>query len=399
MAITSATSNNGGSSSTTLVVTHPTNAAGDLLVVICGLDVGAGASTSSPAFTELKDETGTDVWAWIGYRVSAGSEASTTLTHTSERGNAISYCIPAAEWHGTSVPEITAVGDGTSTTPDPPSITPSWGASQTTTYIATAILDDSAGVSTVSSWPTNYTLNQVTSNTSTSAASVHAAIRLLSGSPENPGTFTVSPSEHWRTYTIAVRGSAGTTLAPGSVTATASGKVPVIVSTIPPPAATLTLTGQVPLISIANALVPASVTATLSGKVPVIVTAEAPPAATATLSGKVPALVTAEAPAAATATLSGKVPVIVANVVPARGLLALTGQVPVITIGAGGTTLSPARALLTLMGQVPLVAVSGAISGGLGPSGGRVGYGGAAGVASSLHPVASVRNTNPTGGH
>lgn len=208
MAITSATSNQ-AVNATTLVCTLPTNSPGDLILVLAGMDVGASTSTSSPACTELVDATGTDIWVWIGWRISAGGEANVTLTHTTERGNAIAYCVPATEWHGASAPEISAVGNGTSVNPDPPSVTPSWGAVGVTIYIATAFLDDSAGVSTVSAWPTNYSLNQVTSNTATSAASVHASIRQIAGSPENPGTYTVAPSEHWRTYTIAVRAPVG----------------------------------------------------------------------------------------------------------------------------------------------------------------------------------------------
>lgn len=397
MAITTATSARTVNSTTSAITLPASVATGDLLIGICGLDVGAGASTSSPTFTELKDETGTDVWAWIGYLKSpAGGETAVTLTHAAERDNAIGIRIPAAEWHGTTAPEITAVGDGTSANPDPPSISPSWGAEAGTTFIAVAIMDDSAGASTASAWPTNYTLNQVTSNTATSAASVHIAIRITSSATEDPGTWTVSPSEHWRTYTIAVRGAVagGNTIVPTAGSLTTSTSAPVLRTVTAPANATLTLTGQVPAILQGLNLIPAAASLTLTTSAPVLRTTLAPTPATLTLTGRVPVLATTLAPANATLTLSGQVPVLRAglNIVPAAAGLTLTGFVPVLVITGGGVTLVPPRALLTLTGQVPLIVVATPTSGGFGPFGG-VRYGRPAGLSlGATAPVGKVRS-------
>lgn len=320
MAITSQTSQQ-TSNATTIAVALPASvAAGDMLIVLCGLDVGASTSTNDQSFVELVDATGTDIWVWIGYKIAAGGETTVTLTHTSERANAIAYRIPAGEWHGTTVPEITSAGDGTSVNPDPPSLTPSWGSSGTTTYIAVAMLDDSAGVSSVSSWPSNYTSNQVTAATATSAASVHASIRLIAGSPENPGTYTVSPSEHWRTYTIGVRGASGTTIVPTSGTLTLTGQVPVIKNTVTLTQGTLTLTGQVPVIIQGTLVLPTSGTLTLTGQVPAVKN-------TITLTP-------------GTLTLTGKIPVIASKVTLTSGTLTLTGYAPTVTVGSAPSELS-----------------------------------------------------------
>ena len=206
MAITSATSG-AAANATTSVITHPAStASGDLIINIVAMDFAAGTSTDNQTFTELKDEGSVDIWAWIAYKKLAGALASVTITHVSERFNAVSYRIPAAEWHGTTVPEITAVADGTSANPDPPSITPSWGAETGTIFIAIDISDDAPAPGPVISYPTNYTLNQVDGTSLTSSGYIASAIRITSAATEDPGAFTLTGSEHWRGYTIAVRG-------------------------------------------------------------------------------------------------------------------------------------------------------------------------------------------------
>lgn len=214
MAITNAVSSNGANTTTSVVTLPSSVAAGDLIIALIGADSGAGAMTWPSPWVKIKDEAGTGFQFSAAYLIASGGETSVSVTHTTERSNHIAFRIPAAEWHGTTPPEISAAVTGSSTTPDPPNLDPAGWATEAAHWIAVACADDSAPPGPITAYPTNYTSNQVTSNTAASAAFLAAAIReSFSASAENPGAFTMTGSETWNAYTIAVRPSAGGTQA------------------------------------------------------------------------------------------------------------------------------------------------------------------------------------------
>lgn len=215
MAITSALSQQTSNSVTSTVTLPAGVSAGDLIIAIIGADSGAGTMTWPSPWVKIKDDAGSGFEFSVGYLIASGGETSVAVTHLTERSNHIAYRIPAAEWHGTTPPEIAAAATGSSTQPDPPNLDPAGWATENAWWIAVAVLDDSAPPGPVTAWPTNYTLNQAENGTATSAAYVAAAIRQLSASAENPGPFTLTGTETWSAYTIAVRpaGTAGAALA------------------------------------------------------------------------------------------------------------------------------------------------------------------------------------------
>jgi hypothetical protein len=193
---------------TSLVINYPsTAAAGDLVLVFAGADSGASAFTWPGGWASLGTANFTGFIAEVVYAVQSGGETSVTVTHTSERSNAIAVLIPAASWHGTSAPEMATPVTGSSTTPNPPSLTPSWGADDTL-WIAGLFADDSNAPLPVTSWPTNYADNQTQQYSNTSACDQALATRGLNAASEDPGTFTMTKTETWSAVTVAVRPAA-----------------------------------------------------------------------------------------------------------------------------------------------------------------------------------------------
>ena len=156
-----------------------------------------------------------------------------------------------------------------------------------TTFIACQSTDDISTPFPVTAWPTGYTLNQVQhgnasgTGAATSAAAVAAAIKIAASSPEDPAAFTNTNSEHWRTYTIAVRGAAaGTTVTPGVATLTLTPFVPTILlggnQTATPGTAALVLSPKVPTVKVGVTATIGLATLTLTPFTPTVTVAAQP---------------------------------------------------------------------------------------------------------------------------
>ena len=212
MAFTTATSFE-NTNATTHTVTLPASvAAGDLILILLAMDSAAASATVPGPWVELKDEldTGSTFLFYAAYLIASGGETSVVVTSAvGEHSNHIALRIPAAEWQGTTPPEITTGVNGSSINPDPPNSTPSWGSATNNIWVAVGAADQSATTQTFTGFPASYGLNNVTSDNTiggaTSAGIVGMAARLLTASSENPGTFTMDATETWLAYTIAVR--------------------------------------------------------------------------------------------------------------------------------------------------------------------------------------------------
>ena len=180
-----------------------------MLIALVAADSGAGASTWATA-TELFDGSHTGFVFTGAYRIVVGGDTNPVATHTTERSNHIAVLIPAAEWaNDGTAPVISTVATGSSVSPDPTSVTFGWSATHNTIFIAVALWDDSAAP-TLTAYPSGYTDNQVSNITATSAGGVACAVKPSSAasSPEDPGAFTLSGTETWAAYVIAVKGLA-----------------------------------------------------------------------------------------------------------------------------------------------------------------------------------------------
>ena len=142
------------------------------------------------------------------YRIADGTEGGTTVdfvTSGTETAMAVVYRITS--WHGTTPPEVGTFAEATSANPDPPSLTPSWGAAETL-WIAHYGADDN-GTGTNDAIPTSYT-NGLSgrANDFTSSCMAASARRNLNAASDNPGTFTMNNSSPWVANLTAVRPSA-----------------------------------------------------------------------------------------------------------------------------------------------------------------------------------------------
>lgn len=243
MAITTQTSDRSPNSSTPTVTLPANVAAGDLVLAFVMQD-GSGTFTWPSPWVELVDETGTGFSSHIAYLVASGGETTVVPTSTiSERSNHIAVRIPAAEWHGTTPPEVSASASGNDTNPDPPSLSPSWGA-ENTTWVAAIGTDDSAAPFPVTGWPTGYDSNQTQESTATSAADVAIAIKQATAASDDPSAFTIG-KETWLAYTLAVRPPSGATIVTASTSVTGSGVVAAAGNVLRRVAATITGSGTV----------------------------------------------------------------------------------------------------------------------------------------------------------
>lgn len=207
---------------TVVAIPDGSNVNGYLVIIEAARD-GTGGFGWPSGWTQLflTSDSGAASCAEARYHIVDGSEGwdgtgdTITLTHASEETTAQVYVYSV--WHGTTPPEAASVAHGSTINPDPPSLTPSWGAADTAWHAGSCI---DGGLADATAFPANYTLNQSNTNTGGSGAiSSATARRELNAASENPGTFTYDSSDTAVAWTIAVRPSGAST-----VTAAAHGR-------------------------------------------------------------------------------------------------------------------------------------------------------------------------------
>lgn len=181
--------------------------AGDLLIAHVGIR-NAGTWTAPSGWTLLDEQVGggtvgkTSVW----YKIASGSEGSTATWTAGTATTAAWQVRKITGWHGTTPPEYAKTNGDFTSAPNPPSLTPSWGAADT---LWLALVGSSANGMTFTAAPTNYTdLVSTTASSGGGASNAGSAIRQLNAASEDPGTFTTSQNRWWAVFTIAVRPAA-----------------------------------------------------------------------------------------------------------------------------------------------------------------------------------------------
>jgi len=107
-----------------------------------------------------------------------------------------------ASSHASAAVEVSTGVVGTSTTPDPDSLTPSWGSDDTLWFAVTG----TDAQPSVTSYPTSYGLYQSSEHAASSGgAHVGKAGRELAAASDDPGTFTIGVSQEWAAVTVGVR--------------------------------------------------------------------------------------------------------------------------------------------------------------------------------------------------
>jgi len=210
---------------------------GDLLIV--GFSVQSSTVTTPGGWTLFNTATNGSITTRSYYKIADGTEAGTTVdfvTNISIAGSA--YVLRFTNWHGTTPPEAGTAAGGTSANPDPPSLSPSWGAEDT---MWLTVATHGFGTSGNDGYPTNYSNFTFVYGLATSTTSTLLARRKNNTATENPGTFTLGASIAWVAQTIAVRPSSGPPPVTGTIASTQDPNVAAFSGTVTSNAATGTL--------------------------------------------------------------------------------------------------------------------------------------------------------------
>lgn len=172
---------------------------GNLLLCLFATD-GSNTLTWPEGWTEVfsEDYSG-NVHISVAFRNADGSEGSTiTVTSTASQGSAhVTFRISGHE--PGSDPEVSSGAQGTSTTPDPDSLTPSWGA-EDTLWIA---VEGTGNTNAVTGYP--FDDNQHVVYAMTDYCSLGVCSDELHEASVNPGTFTTTFTYEWLACTVGVR--------------------------------------------------------------------------------------------------------------------------------------------------------------------------------------------------
>jgi hypothetical protein len=200
---------NGTTASATPTINLPaTVVAGDIIVVAIRQDNEESYTWPSadwltlPPLPDTSD--GADDQTSCRYKIADGSEGGTTIQLTRTQSNkfaAISYAIAGA----TNI-EAGGLATGASTTPDPLNFAPS-GGSQDYLWLSIGAWEGEQ-TSPPSATPTNYT-NKIGANSGTAGATatncrIAGVNRATTASAENPGSWTISVSDDWTAFVVAL---------------------------------------------------------------------------------------------------------------------------------------------------------------------------------------------------
>lgn len=179
--------------------------AGERIIIVITTD-NAGAVTFTPptGFSAIAGAASSStVCNGAAFeKIATGSESGTiTCTVSTSCTNSMACAYRVSGAHASTVSEAAAT-TGTSTTPNPPSKTPSWG-SDDTLWIAAFGKRASSALNT---YPANYTTDQTSNNINNIRTAM--ATRQVAASSEDPGSYGIASSVGWHAITIAVRPSA-----------------------------------------------------------------------------------------------------------------------------------------------------------------------------------------------
>ena len=188
-----------------------TVAYGDRIVVALGCTT-VSAVTWPAGWTEIVDSNTASANISIAYRDCDGTESGGTVVPTTPGGELFSAAwvvihLQAGSFHS-SAPEVATSYTGSpDTAPDPPSLTPSWGSTETLWLAFAAGSRTPNNTHTVA--PTGFSgLLTQTATSGTAQGNIGYAYKEERASSQDPSAFTTSASDIWVGATVAIRGAA-----------------------------------------------------------------------------------------------------------------------------------------------------------------------------------------------
>jgi hypothetical protein len=202
---------------TSNVINHAAAGATDLtILIVCK---GKAATVNAHAdWAELLDENSVGGF-YIAYHYGTLGSSSTLVASAVTRTAAIAYQIAGAENPATQAPQVGTTSSGSSTTPDPPNVTPTGGAKD---YLWIACLTRAGEEADDDTWatasPTNFLpnppLQKAAGVAGTNLGGIVAAASFGSNAASmDPATFTIATGA-WRAQTIAVHPTTAVTPVP-----------------------------------------------------------------------------------------------------------------------------------------------------------------------------------------
>lgn len=184
----------------------PPAAPGDTLILIIGMTGSNTISVAPSGFTLLRNTfngtSGTDRRAYVYTKKADGTEGASIAVTTTNSDNSSAACIALRIAGGSADAECNQTATtGSSSSPNPPSFSPSWG-DQPTLWIATFC----GRADNVTAFPAGYGQSIQYAPVDTPTLRVAAAFLWKHAATEDPGAFTQSASDSWAATTIAVRG-------------------------------------------------------------------------------------------------------------------------------------------------------------------------------------------------
>lgn len=185
----------------------PTVLLNDLLIVMAvgytngAWDVGPGS------WVRMFVKHASTLDATIYYKWADGTEGGTTVVFTTTNvatPDFANFCIKDADI--LTNPEVgTASTASSNSAPDPPTVSPSWGAADN---FFMSFMGWRAGTTNLSVWPTNYTIDQQQDAVGAAASpGVAGAGYQVNASSDNPSAGTLSSIAVWIANTLVIKGA------------------------------------------------------------------------------------------------------------------------------------------------------------------------------------------------
>ena len=195
-----------------LVAMPGTVVAGELLIIVFGCFSSASGTTTvtDPSGWTVKSKTEDTTLnrgvAAVYAKIADGTEGGATVDVVTNRGRpAAAHAIRISGWRGVSLDNLALALyiTASTNTPNPPSLSASWGAADNLWIVAYTLHDDDHAMVSA---PTNYSDadDQISGAGANASCEVATAFRALNASSENPGTFSLASWDAGCVYTMAV---------------------------------------------------------------------------------------------------------------------------------------------------------------------------------------------------
>jgi hypothetical protein len=203
-------------SSTTHNVVMPTTVVtGDLLIILFSNNGSSTVTTPTNWSLLFSTPYSTLVRLSAYAKIALGTEGGTLvnlLTSAAQLGAAHVYRIQVGTWSGSLLDVLYGTAaTGASTSPNPPSLSASWGAANNL-FIA---VEASQHTDVVSAYPTTYIdgFNTV-GGTGTAAAGIGSARKISTLVSDDPGVFTLALTEEWVANTLVIKNELSDIISP-----------------------------------------------------------------------------------------------------------------------------------------------------------------------------------------